>query len=160
MENKQLIKELVDAFKTNDELGFSPDELGFSLDDLNLDEWNCKTKNNSTENSSRVCTVAHPSLLSILEKKVKTKEELKLLEKEECFVNVEYNDGSVLVLHTTLNKELLAKQYTYNKDNALFDLDRYRYFIIEDDNDCTQITITKENIYENDELISFINSVL
>ena len=51
--------------------------------------------------------------MSILEKKVRTAEELELLKTESCFVNIIYNDGSVLVLHTTLNPKVLAKQFTY-----------------------------------------------
>lgn len=149
MDNKQLIEELKNAFGD----GFS-----FNLDNINPEEF--EPNSFSQENTNGVCAEAHPSLMSILKKKVKTKEELELLQTESCFVNVIYNDGSVLVLHTTLNPEVLAKQFTYQKENTLFDLDRYRYFKINDDDDCTQIKITKENIYENDELISFINSVL
>ena len=135
-ENKQLIEELENAFGD-----------GFSF---NLDEINSFSK----ESDDGVCSTAHPSLMSILEKKVRTAEELELLKTESCFVNIIYNDGSVLVLHTTLNPKVLAKQFTYQKENALFDLDRYRYFRIDDDDDCTQIKITKENIYEN---INFIH---
>lgn len=148
-ENKQLIEELENAFGD----GFS-----FNLDKINPDEY--ASNSFSKESNNGVCSTAHPSLMSILEKKVRTAEELKLLKTESCFVNIIYNDGSVLVLHTTLNPKVLAKQFTYQKENALFDLDRYRYFRIDDDDDCTQIKITKENIYENNELISFINSVL
>ena len=141
-ENKQLIEELENAFGD----GFS-----FNLDEINPDEY--ASNSFSKESDDGVCSTAHPSLMSILEKKVRTAEELELLKTESCFVNIIYNDGSVLVLHTTLNPKVLA-------ENALFDLDRYRYFRIDDDDDCTQIKITKENIYENNELISFINSVL
>ena len=172
-ENKQLIEELENAFGD----GFS-----FNLDEINPDEY--ASNSFSKESDDGVCSTAHPSLMSILEKKVRTAEvtndafneildeasilekkvrtaeELELLKTESCFVNIIYNDGSVLVLHTTLNPKVLAKQFTYQKENALFDLDRYRYFRIDDDDDCTQIKITKENIYENNELISFINSVL
>ena len=138
-ENKQLIEELENAFGD----GFS-----FNLDEINPDEY--ASNSFSKESDDGVCSTAHPSLMSILEKKVRTAEELELLKTESCFVNIIYNDGSVLVLHTTLNPKILAKQFTY----------RYRYFRIDDDDDCTQIKITKENIYENNELISFINSVL
>lgn len=149
MENKQLIEELENAFG---------DGFNFNLDEINPEEY--ASNSFSKENTNRVCNTAHPSLLSILEKKVRTAEELELLKTESCFVNIIYNDGSVLVLHTTLNPKVLAKQFTYQKEDALFDLDRYRYFRISDDDDCVQIKITKENIYEDDELILFINSVL
>ena len=142
-ENKQLIEELENAFGD----GFS-----FNLDEINPDEY--ASNSFSKESDDGVCSTAHPSLMSILEKKVRTAEELELLKTESCFVNIIYNDGSVL------NPKVLAKQFAYQKENALFDLDRYRYFRIDDDDDCTQIKITKENIYENNELISFINSVL
>lgn len=148
--NEQLIKELKDVFG---------DGQSFSLDDLDLNDFEIGSFNQVRVNSKE-STKENLSLLEILKKKVKTQEELELLKKKSCFVNVMYNDGSVLVLHTTLNQEVLAKQYAYQKENALFDLDRYRYFVLDDDSDCTQIKITEENIYKDDELILFINSVL
>ena len=111
-ENKQLIEELEYAFGD----GFS-----FNLDEINPDEY--ASNSFSKESDDGVCSTAHPSLMSILEKKVRTAEELELLKTESCFVNIIYNDGSVLVLHTTLNPKVLAKQFTYQKENALFDLD-------------------------------------
>lgn len=71
------------------------------------------------------------------------------IQRRKCF-SIAYNFKS----------QSFSKAVYISKENALFDLDRYRYFRIDDDDDCTQIKITKENIYENNELISFINSVL
>lgn len=162
MNDEQLIKEFEEKLNRERELDtINLDDFG--LESLSVD-FNQASLNNSNKEGNtecnRVCNETHPSLMSILAKKVKTQEELDLLEKEVCFVNVEYNDGSVLILHTTLNQEVLAKSFAYRKENSLFDIDRYRYFVIDDDDDCIRIRITQENIYEHDEVISFINSVL
>ena len=162
MNDEQLIKEFEEKLNRERELdNINLDDFG--LESLSVD-FNQASLNNSNKEGNtecnRVCNETHPSLMSILAKKVKTQEELDLLEKEVCFVNVEYNDESVLILHTTLNQEVLAKSFAYRKENFLFDIDRYRYFVIDDDDDCIRIRITQENIYEHDEVISFINSVL
>ena len=79
-ENKQLIEELENAFGD----GFS-----FNLDEINPDEY--ASNSFSKESDDGVCSTAHPSLMSILEKKVRTAEELELLKTESCFVNIIYN---------------------------------------------------------------------
>ena len=70
-ENKQLIEELENAFGD----GFS-----FNLDEINPDEY--ASNSFSKESDDGVCSTAHPSLMSILEKKVRTAEELELLKTE------------------------------------------------------------------------------
>lgn len=116
----------------------------------------------SIEEIERVLEKEHPlfNVKDVLNDKVKNKESISILENELCYVNFIYDDRSVLVLHSTLNAAILAKHFAYPKEKALFDVDRYRYFPIDGEDDCIEITITKENAYANDEVITFINKFL
>lgn len=120
------------------------------LDDLSLDEFDSVLEKKHTIFNSA----------DVFNSKVKNKEDIEILQKEICYVSFVYDDGSVLVLHSTLNPSILAKYYSYVKDGFLFDIDRFKYFPVDGEDDCVEIKITKNNPYSDDEVIIFLNSFI
>lgn len=94
----------------------------------------------------------------VLNSLVHDKNSIAILRNELCYVNLVYDDKSVLVIHTTLNESILAQYFVNNKDGYLFDVDRYRFMKL--DANCEEITITITNVYEDDIVISFVNTLI
>lgn len=97
--------------------------------------------------------------IDILEEKVTDPSTINLLKTKLCYVNVQYDDNSVLVIYTTLNKDILADYYANFVEGYLFDVTRYRQIPL-DVNFCESITISETNIYEDNEVIMFINQFI
>lgn len=95
------------------------------------------------------------STLDILKKKLKDFNNLEILNKKLCYVNLIYDDNSVLTIHTTLKKSILAQYYVSTKEGFLFDVDRYKFIKI--DNMCQEITISDSDTYHNDIVVQFAN---
>lgn len=95
------------------------------------------------------------STLDVLKEKLKDFNNLEILNKKLCYVNLIYDDNSILTIHTTLNKTILAKYYVSTKEGFLFDVDRYKFIKI--DNTCQEIIISDSDIYYNDVVVQFAN---
>lgn len=95
------------------------------------------------------------STLDVLKEKLKDFNNLEILNKKLCYVNLIYDDNSILTIHTTLNKTILAQYYVSTKEGFLFDVDRYKFIKI--DNTCQEIIISDSDIYYNDVVVQFAN---
>ena len=127
-------------------------DLNYYYDDLvNSNQLGRISEKNSFKNNF--------STKGILEEKVTDLSTINLLETQLCYVNVKYDDGSVLIIYTTLNTDILSSYYANMVEGCLFDVNRYRQISLDVDS-CESIVISETNIYEDNEVIMFINQFI
>lgn len=76
-----------------------------------------------------------------------------LLENSDCWVNMEFSDGTIQSIHTTLNTSLLSKYGATTKIDHFFDLDRGIFVPFR--KDATSVTISKEKPQYDKEVLQF-----
>lgn len=74
------------------------------------------------------------------------------------FVTMKFADGSVKVIRTTLNKNILAEKGIRLKTNTFFDLDKFTYVPFR--SDVIDITITQDKPNFDSEVANFVNQFI